>query len=378
MDPEEFRAVLSRSRVGIWELIEAAIKVAVSDYGDELPRRRDKIVESLYTPAAQLCRNCNGGPLDAAALDEPYYPQAVSNNYNNSDTIIDTNNYEEYNDNSKKHDKDDSNKRNSNDDFSKSPLTPESNHRDISGGEEEDDVDQYGDDDEQTKILSIKEQLEDPQQSEDDMIQLLQNLDDMDIRFQALKDTDIGRHVNRLRKHPSNEVRVLVKQLVRKWKDTVDDWVRVNQPKPTSNLTGDGDSPQQSIPKNQQNGHHQVPDFGYSPNPQNGNTSAERNFGEHETKTKAPKPAPRKEAPSRPPQSLPKAASAPPNRPPRETVVDDERLNSARRRLQENYQESQNAKKQRTIQVMDIHDIPKPKNAFFAKNKGGFHGRQHR
>lgn len=29
------------------------------------------------------------------------------------------------------------------------------------------------------------------------------------------------------------------------------------------------------------------------------------------------------------------------------------------------------AKKQRTIQVMDIHDIPKPKNTFFAKNKGG-------
>ncbi|GFP94512.1 probable mediator of RNA polymerase ii transcription subunit 26c [Phtheirospermum japonicum] len=382
MNPEEFRAILSRSRVGIWELIEAAIKVAGSDYGDELQRRRDKIVESLYTPAAQLCRNCNGGLFDDGALDEPYYPQAVSNNYNNSDNIIDNNNYEEYNDNSKKYDKDDSNKRISNDDFSKSPLTPESNHRGISGGEDQDDVDPYGGlfDDEQTKILSIKEQLEDPHQSEDDVVQLLQNLGDMDITFQALKETDIGRHVNRLRKHPSNEVRVLVKQLVRKWKDTVDEWVRVNQPKATSNLIGDGDSPQQSIPKNQQNGHQQVPDFGYSPNPQNGNNTVERNFGEHETKTKAPKPAPRKEAPCRPPQSLPKTASAPLNRPPRETVVDDERLNSARRRLQENYQEAQNAKKQRTIQVMDIHEIPKPKakNTFFAKNKGGFQGRQHR
>lgn len=30
------------------------------------------------------------------------------------------------------------------------------------------------------------------------------------------------------------------------------------------------------------------------------------------------------------------------------------------------------ARKQRTIQVMDIHEIPKPKNAFFARNKGGF------
>lgn len=96
---------------------------------------------------------------------------------------------------------------------------------------------------------------------------------------------------------------------------------------------------------------------------------------------------------------------------PKESTIDVERLNSARRRLQENYQEAQNglvlhfeyntivilslttywlvfhlldvfflceAKKQRTIQVMDIHEIPKPKNAYFAKNKGGFQGRHHR
>lgn len=79
-------------------------------------------------------------------------------------------------------------------------------------------------------------------QSEDSLVDLLQNLADMDITFIALKvvtqtaffiflrvsrltlsfflyvfsqETDIGRHVNRLRKHPSNEVRRLVKQLVR-------------------------------------------------------------------------------------------------------------------------------------------------------------------
>ena len=89
--------------------------------------------------------------------------------------------------------------------------------------------------------------------------------------------------------------------------------------------------------------------------------------------------------------------------------MDDEKLNSARKRLQENYQEAKNgllsifgicfynlfliwklitiyvgvyfiyeAKKQRTIQVMDIHDIPKPKNGFIARNKGSFAGRHNR
>ncbi|KAH6799527.1 hypothetical protein C2S51_036011 [Perilla frutescens var. frutescens] len=332
MDPEEFRAILSRSRAGIWAVIEAAIKVAGSDYGDELGRRRDKIVELLYAPEAQLCRNCNGNiPSD---------------------------------------------------DLSKSPLTPESNNRNSSGGEEDEDVDPYGGlfDDEQTKILAIKEQLEDLNQSEDAVVELLQILADMDIAFQALKETDIGRHVNRLRKHSSNEVRRLVKQLVRKWKETVDEWVKVNQPQATSNLNVDGDSPQQSIPKNQQNGHHQVPDFGYSPNPQNGSSSVERKYAEHETKPKPPpQSAARREAALKPPQSVPKSTAALPNRAAqRESVMDDEKLNSARKRLQENYQEAQNAKKQRTIQVMDIHDIPKPKNAFFAKNKGAFQGRNHR
>ncbi|KAK4382458.1 putative mediator of RNA polymerase II transcription subunitc [Sesamum angolense] len=310
MDSEEIRSILSRSRVGIWALIEAAIGVASSDYGEELRRRRDRIVESLYVPPAQLCRNCNGGMQDDDDRDGVFI-------------II-------------------------------SPLTPESNHRNFSGGEEEEeDVDPYAGlfDDEQTKILNIKEQLEDPQQSEDAVVELLQTLADMDITFLALKETDIGRHVNRLRKHPSNEVRRLVKQLVRKWKE----------------LWANGLS------------HHQVPDFGYSPNPRNGNSGAKRNHVEHETKPKALQSAPRREAPSRPPQSAPKSASAPPpNREQREPVVDDERLNSARRRLQENYQEAENAKRQRMIQVMDIHELPKPKNAFFAKNKSGFQGRHHR
>jgi hypothetical protein len=35
------------------------------------------------------------------------------------------------------------------------------------------------------------------------------------LRFCFLQDTDIGRHVNGLRKHPSSEVRQLVKLLVR-------------------------------------------------------------------------------------------------------------------------------------------------------------------
>ncbi|MCI29796.1 putative mediator of RNA polymerase II transcription subunit 26C-like, partial [Trifolium medium] len=54
------------------------------------------------------------------------------------------------------------------------------------------------------KILEIKEFLEDPRQSEESLMELLQNLVDIDITFQELKETDIGRNVNQLRKHPSS------------------------------------------------------------------------------------------------------------------------------------------------------------------------------
>ncbi|KAL6503691.1 hypothetical protein OROGR_025614 [Orobanche gracilis] len=42
MDSDEFWAILSRSGFGIWDMIDAAIRVVSSDYGDELRRRRDE------------------------------------------------------------------------------------------------------------------------------------------------------------------------------------------------------------------------------------------------------------------------------------------------------------------------------------------------
>uniref|UniRef100_A0A5B6YMW0 Putative mediator of RNA polymerase II transcription subunit 26c n=1 Tax=Davidia involucrata TaxID=16924 RepID=A0A5B6YMW0_DAVIN len=340
MDLDDFRMILSNYRVDVWTFIDTAITVASLDYGHELKNRRDLIVERLYASVATRCQNCEVDP----------------NGHETKDSMEKESSHEGKGDGS--------------------PSTPQSIHSDDDDNEE---LDPYAGlfDDEEAKILRIKEQLEDPDQSEDSVVELLQSLADMDITFKALKETDIGRHVNRLRKHSSNDVRRLVKQLVRKWKDLVDDWVKLNTPGQlsSSTLIVDGDSPQ---PKNPHNGHHQVPDFAYSPNPHNGSSGSDKNNSEPEPK---PKTIPRREAPTRPSQSVLLSASAsapPPNRPHKDTSIDLERLASARKRLQENYQEAQNAKKQRTIQMMDIHEIPKPKNTFFSKNKGGFQGRNHR
>lgn len=340
MDLDDFRSILETAGVDVWMFIDTAITVASMDYAGDLKRRRDGIVERLYaaTVAPPLCRNCEGG----------------SNIKPNSQQITKQSSPSPSPERQQQR-------------RASSPATPQS----LGNDDDDEELDPYGGlfDDEQKKILEIKEQLEDPQQSEDSLVDLLQNLADMDITFQALKETDIGRHVNRLRKHPSNDVRRLVKLLVRKWKEIVDEWVKLNPQGGTNNtLMADGDSPPQ---KNTPNGHHhsQIPDFAYSPNPHNGSSGSDRNT-EVEPK---PKPIPRREAPPKPSPVTPAPTSQNRQREQKPSSFDAERLASARKRLQENYKEAENAKKQRTIQVMDIHDLPKskPKNGFFPKNKGG-------
>ncbi|CAH1427872.1 unnamed protein product [Lactuca virosa] len=346
MDLDEFRSILSSSGLDVWGIIDAAITVASMEYSGELKRRRDGIVERLY--AQQQCRSC----------DMNVNPQQQPNGVGRTIT-------KEVNDDEGGGD---------------SPLTPQSIPQDE---EEDEEQDPYGGlfDDEQTKILRIKEQLEDPHQSEDSVIDLLQTLSDMDLTFKGLKETDIGRHVNRLRKHPSNEVRTLVKHLVRKWKELVDEWVGSSHTDLQHSSLTDGDSPlMQNIQRKGQNGQQQGPDFGYSPNPHNWSPGFEKMNTETDMRPKSV--IPKRETPSRPvSQSYPPmnaSASAPQNRPRKDQNIERDRLASATKRLQENYQEVQNAKKQRTIQVMDIHEIPKPKNGFIAKNKGNFQGRPHR
>lgn len=116
-----------------------------------------------------MCRNCNGDVRRDAVDHEPYFPENICNNYNSSENIDDIKYDEDDDDEDKKFNNDSNNNRESNDDFAKSALTPESNNRNLSDEEGEEDGELYGGlfDDEQTKIFSIKEQLEDLNQVSD-------------------------------------------------------------------------------------------------------------------------------------------------------------------------------------------------------------------
>lgn len=133
MDMDEIRTILSNSRVDVWTLMDAAIALASSEYGDELKHRRDGIVERLYASPA-VCRNCDGNLL-LRQQNEAEITKASIERENSHEGKV-------------RH----------------SPYTPQSIQREDDDDDEE--PDPYGGlfDDEQTKILKIKEQLEDPEQ----------------------------------------------------------------------------------------------------------------------------------------------------------------------------------------------------------------------
>ncbi|KAG6789810.1 hypothetical protein POTOM_005936 [Populus tomentosa] len=204
MDIDDFRSILESSGVDVWTFIDTAIDVASLDFGSELKRKRDDIVARLFA-ASSSCSRCRDRSFDDIDIIN------TANGNGMKDLAEKESSHEE-----------EKGRRL----YADSPVTP----RSVNGDGDDEELDPFGGlfDDEPKKILDIKQQLEDLDQPEDSLVDLLQSLADMDITFQALKETDIGRHVNRLRKHPSNDVKRLVKQLVRKWKEIVDDWVRLN------------------------------------------------------------------------------------------------------------------------------------------------------
>uniref|UniRef100_A0A1D1YR09 Transcription elongation factor A N-terminal and central domain-containing protein 2 n=1 Tax=Anthurium amnicola TaxID=1678845 RepID=A0A1D1YR09_9ARAE len=241
MDLDDFKGVMGSLGLDLWTLIETAISLAARDHGRELRARRDGFVEQLYAaPAAAPCqsRHSEDGPARPGATRAGERERSQSRCTEEERQKLGSS----------------ERNRGASPSMALSPDREEEDDDEAAAAAEEEEEEGDRDrrrhsrpvEDEQTKILAIKDLLDDPDQPEDDLVHLLQVLADMDITFRALKGTDIGRHVNGLRKHPSSEVRRLVKQLVRKWKDLVDEWVKSNSHETaTPSIITDGDSPQQ-------------------------------------------------------------------------------------------------------------------------------------
>ncbi|XP_058010128.1 probable mediator of RNA polymerase II transcription subunit 26c [Hevea brasiliensis] len=154
MDIDDFGSILESSGIDVWTFINSAILEASLDFGAELKQRREKIVEMLYASMHEVKDGDGYGSGSTSTM-----PRLIHGDEDEENDV----------------------------------LNPYARLFD----------------DEEKKILEIKQRLEDLDQSEDSLIDLLQSLADMDITFKSLEETGIGRHVNSLRKHSYYNVRRL-------------------------------------------------------------------------------------------------------------------------------------------------------------------------
>lgn len=277
------------------------------------------------------------------------------------------------------------------------------------------------------EVMRIKDIVDNsPDESASSLCNSLRKLQLMALSVDTLKATEIGKSVNFLRKHASKDVRQIARTLIEMWKDMVDEWVNTTQKMTVSENTPESVNPSvldedEGLPSPPLddlaflNPHSMslelneffdgMDDYGNPRKSKESNKTGNNDVKpetekQNENKwkqqnslnrpTMVPKPTVVK--PSKPPvadsapgrrvnpnvdrklqnpekPSLPKRPIAPPQRKPvssdGESVQD--KLEATKRKLQERYQQAENAKRQRTIQVMELHDLPKqaippPKN----------------
>ncbi|KAJ3703635.1 hypothetical protein LUZ61_007340 [Rhynchospora tenuis] len=323
MDPSEerLRQVLDAVGIDLWSLIDAAIAVATRDHPADLRHRREGIVQSLY--ALTPCRNCdrdrgqlaNGHGADSTRT----YRDGSAVTYGNGDGL-----HPGYHPESPEMHVVSP---------TPSPETHASPELDLEHDDETREIPFHD-------LVSIKELLENPNQPDDEtLVCLLQNLAVMDVTKEALIETEIPRLVTPLRRHPCEEVRQLAKPILSKWKELVLNSAPARDSSSSPAPTDDA-SPQRIPARSRQQNSNGPHEFVRSPKRQNGVFSAERN-GSDFVNSKAGSSS-RSEAPARPNNNHRPATSsvAPPAR--RNEKEEQEKLDVARKRLQENYKEAKN------------------------------------
>ncbi|KAJ1292132.1 hypothetical protein BS78_02G369100 [Paspalum vaginatum] len=308
--------------------------------------------------------------------------------------------------------------------------------------------------------------LNDQEKSEAELLELLRRLEELDLPFDTLDVTAIGKAVSNFRKHSSKQIRNLVRSLIEGWKHTVDVWIarrreavvdQTPQSMGPSSLEqedrgaasihmDEGDllaTPSTTIRLSQENPGSKFSDGMDSDGSFMSN--AGRDFGQRMNQEPARRPQPmgqrydpdpywRQEQPAmrqarpqemsngqtkeqfvaemlaRPsntesgpgrPQARPRqqqdaspAHGRPQSAPSEKSVAHHDansvraklelaknaKLEATKRKLQEGYQEFDNAKKQRTVQMVDPQNLPKQGNSRNfqpsgkPRNSGGFNG----
>ncbi|KAF8115216.1 hypothetical protein N665_0029s0059 [Sinapis alba] len=406
---DSWREYFRRGDSDIFGIIDHAIMVAAADCPNKFKSRRDKIAELLFSCRVNRCTGC-----DHLELSVPGGEDGEEGNKIGGDRAVDGGGEA----GGSKESKVNSSRGDNNHiiDDETANLVNGSNYS------YDDEAEALSDAIEEFSIMSkevcrIKEIL----LNKDDephsvVLESLRKLKLMSLNVDILKSTEIGKAVNGLRKHGSDKIRQLAKTLIAEWKEIVDQWV--NTTKEIAGAEGTPESANPSVVDEEDEEEEAFPSLPYDVDiftPEangfemlNGdffdsldfdgnlcNNSGEYNTSREQerrpqniakrrpegTQMRSIKPSsadgPRKPLKHNTEQrmknevvSVHKSEKAmiprrkPLARPQQEKLKGldaDAKFEFAKRKLQESYQHHENAKKQRTIQVLET--IPKQGNA---------------
>ncbi|XP_024981690.1 probable mediator of RNA polymerase II transcription subunit 26b [Cynara cardunculus var. scolymus] len=374
-----WREYFQTSNGDLFETIEKAIMVAASDYPKEFRIRRDGIAQILFSCNLIKCCGCDKLELGFPADDE-------------------------------QEDDDDDDHKELNDNIINKVSDYDYGVAEALTDEIEEESQMFG------EVMRIKQIVDNHQdESESVLYNSLRKLQLMALSVEILKATEIGKSINVLRKHVSKDVRHIAKTLIGGWKYMVDQWVMatekaaaVSEATPESlnpsvldeeeeglpspplddlaffypqtslelseffdgmdeygNPGNNGRTEKQSIPKCKQQKPTNVPIMVRKNEPDSDVMKMKK---KQATVVKPIKPSVAESAPGRriklnterKLQTEPKRPHQSKPRPTGEATGQD-KFEATKRKLQERYQQAENAKKQRKIQVMELHDLPKPK-----------------
>ncbi|KAI5069327.1 hypothetical protein GOP47_0015628 [Adiantum capillus-veneris] len=180
---ERWRSFFAKSKADIWTLIQQAITVAAADYPQDFRARRDQIAETLFDRSL----------LRQHVTDDPCLIYEVRGT-------------------GPAH-------------MLKAPINAGDTGRPL-----HDDAEALSDELEEEALIlrdlhCIKATLVDVDQPENVILEALQRLQYIQISVDNLKATEIGKHVRNLKRHSSQRVKAIAKELMRQWKLLVDEWM---------------------------------------------------------------------------------------------------------------------------------------------------------
>ncbi|OIS97750.1 PREDICTED: probable mediator of RNA polymerase II transcription subunit 26b [Nicotiana attenuata] len=403
----KWRDYFETANSDIFNVIEYAVMVAAVDYPKEFKLRRDRIAELLFTCKVIRCFGCDKVEL------------ALPNAANDDDKVF----VSEFGGCDVKESK----SSRGDDQIGMNVNQKISNYSYDEAEALTDEIEQESKIVEE--VLRIKEIIDNfHDESDSDIYECLRRLQLMALSVETLKATEIGKSVNALRKHSSNNIRHLARTLVEDWKVVVEAWVNAT----TAFTENTPESMKASVVDEEEEGLPSPPlddlafistqttsmefsqffdgmdDDGNIRNSGEFNQSHENGRKDNpvqkqqfaESVTAAPKDMkvekPKKQTSVVKPNK-PFGGDSGPGRPIQPTFerklnndemkllqksdkgiirqrhvptqqnrlkcpdedADRVKLEATKRKLQERYQEAEKAKKQRTIQVMELNDIPK-------------------